>query len=183
MNRKLVSTALAAAAVTGALLSMSVGSAHAAGWEYFDTNGDGRADVAARDLDGDGSFDDAWVDQERNGTYEVYTYMTGPWTNINHVEARVNTWTYTSSAVWMYIDADYDGRYERLTYDGNRDTTPEWQMFDSNGNGSFDDTWTAYVAPRPLTLAVPGAQLGSVYDTSVRHVAVMNQLLVLANMS
>jgi hypothetical protein len=176
MIRRLTTTALTVAAAALGVLALAGGTAQAAEWTYHDTNANGRADIATRDYTGDGNADDAWLDLDHNGTWELYIHSTGPWFNVVNTERRVNAWKYSSTADWWYVDANYDGRYERLTYDGNRDGVAEYQRVDTDGDGSFDSQWLTIQVAQPVSTTTTAAQQRAANDMMVQHIVTMNQL-------
>ncbi len=153
MNRiKKFATTLAVALSAASAALAFASPTSAAGWEYANRNNDGYYDAAAMDVNGDGIYEYLYIDTDFNTTWDVYVYATGNWTQYYLFASRATFWTYASGGViYSYVDANADGRYERLTFDGNSDTVPEWHMVDTNGDGHYDGNWIQIVTnPAPV---------------------------------
>lgn len=162
------------ASVVGAGVCVGVDAAGAAGgWVYGDRNGDRYYDVAGIDSNGDGTFDVIWGDSDFDRDWDVQILLQGRWSRLTSTERRFVVWTYSDAALWSYIDEDGNGRYERLTYDGNRDGVPEWALIDNNRDGSYDGNWISLKATTGTATMIIGG--GS--NTLSNNVA-LNQLVI-----
>jgi hypothetical protein len=134
------------ALVAAALALLAPGAAQAAGWKYWQLDGDRCYDATTLDADGNGYAEVTWYDMDNDCDWDTKVW---------------NTLGSDAFAEAMTYDAAEDGRWDVWLVDTDQRVGHEVAYFDDNGDGYYD-RW-AYVprAAPDLSLRTHLAQVGS----------------------
>jgi hypothetical protein len=134
------------ALVAGLAALVTPGAAQAAGWQYWQLDGDRCWDASSLDANGNGYAEVVWYDMDNDCRWDTKMW---------------NTVGGDAFAEAMTYDAHEDGRWDVWLVDTDQRVGHEVAYFDDNGDGYYD-RW-AYV-PRSapdLSLRTHLAQVGS----------------------
>ena len=104
-------------------LAGTTATASAAGWQYFQTDGDHFYDIAGIDRNGNGAIDDAYFDLDNDGPYDANLY------NTRYDETILEV---------LDIDMDENDRVEIRLLDGDQRLGFDYIQVDRDQNGAWD---------------------------------------------
>ena len=128
-KRARLTNVIAGMLVAGVATLTFSGTAAAATWRYFETDGDWYWDAAAMDAGGNGCFEDIYFDLDNDGPWDTNLYNSGGSDCFLEVitydlneNGRVEAWARDTNGIegfeWLYVDANENGYYEQTIYVG-----------------------------------------------------------------
>jgi hypothetical protein len=140
--------------VAVALALATAGEAQAAGWRYFQLDGDRCWDASTLDTNGNGYWEVAWYDVDDDCSWD-----TKMWNSVGG-DAFAESMTY---------DAYEDGRWDLWLVDTNQRPGYEVAYFDDSGDGYYDRwNWVPQAAP-DISLRAHLAGIGSTVGGRARY--------------